>query len=271
MSEVTAETVKPDLEARARRLGWKPQEEYKGRRDWVPAEQFIETAENELPVLRENLRKLDEKYVKDVNSLKGELGEIKQVLTDYREFASRGEQRAYERARKDLEDKRDTAVAHADTETFKQTQKELEELDKQAREVTKPKAEVEKPAVAVPDPAITSWIAENDWFSRDRELHAFAKSQDAYLIEAKPGLSVAERLEMVKERTKREFPDKFGNPRREQAAAVAEPGSQPSRKKGGKTYDDLPAEAKAACDKFVKSIPGFKKEDYVRDYDWSEA
>ena len=268
MSDADIETkvAAPEIVDRARRLGWRPQEEYNGRREWVPAEKFIETAENELPVLRENLRRLDNLYTKDVGSLKGELTEMKQVLTDFREFASRGEQRAYEKAKRELLEKRDVAVAHADTETFKQVDREIEELDKSV----KPK-EPEKKADAPPppDPAITSWIAENPWFTTDPAMMAYAKSQDQYLMTAKAGLSVAERLAEVKERTKKEFPDKFGNPKREQASSVAEPGAQPSTRKKGKTYDDLPPEAKAACDKFVKTIPNYKREDYVKEYDWS--
>jgi hypothetical protein len=256
----------PEIVERARRLGWRPQEEYSGRREWVPAEKFIEVSEKELPVLRENLRRLDNLYTKDVGALKNELSEVKQVLTDFREFSTRAEQRAYEKAKRELEEKRDVAVAHADTESFKAAQKELDELDK----TSKPKPEVEKPAkVDAPDPAITSWIAENSWFTTDTEMMAYAKSQDQYLMQTKPGLSISERLAMVKDRTKKEFPDKFGNPKREQASSVADPAPAPSRQKKGKTYDDLPPEAKAACDKFVKTIPGYKREDYVKEYDWS--
>ena len=47
----------------------------------------------------------------------------------------------------------------------------------------------------------------------------------------------------------------------------------PSRKggaKGGKkSYDNLPPEAKAACDKFIKSGLFKSKQDYVDMYDWS--
>jgi hypothetical protein len=262
----TTDAPAPEVVERARRLGWRPQEEYNGRREWVPADKFIETAEKELPVLRENLRRLDSLYTKDVSSLKNELTEVKQVLTDFREFSTRAEQRAYEKAKREIEEKRDVAVAHADTESFKAAQRELEELDK----TVKPKApEVEKPKIDTPDPAITSWIAENPWFTTDATMMAYAKAQDQFLMAAKPGLTVAERLAEVKDRTKKEFPDKFGNPKREQASSVAEPGAPPTRQKKGKTYDDLPPEAKAACDKFVKSIPGYKREDYVKDYDWS--
>ena len=267
-TETQANAPAPELVERAKRLGWRPQEEYSGRREWVSADKFIETAENELPVLRENLRRLDSLYTKDVGSLKSELTEMKQVLGDFREFASRGEQRAYEKAKRELEEKRDVAVAHADTETFKATQKEIDELDKSV----KPKEPTERTEkkIDAPDPAITSWIGENPWFTTDSELMEYAKAQDQFLMKAKPGLSVAERLAMVKDRTKKEYPDKFGNPRREQASSVAEPGAAPApRNKGKKTYDDLPAEAKAACDKFVRTIPNYKREDYVKEYDWS--
>lgn len=261
-----AAQVAPEIAERARRLGWRPQEEYNGRREWVPADKFIETAENELPVLRENLRRLDSMYVKDLGDTRKELAEVKEVLKDFREFSTRAETRAYEKAKRELEEKRDVAVAHADTETFKAAQREIDELDKSV----KPKpAEPEKPKVDAPDPAITSWIGENSWFTTDPELMAYAKSQDQFLMQTKPGLSVSERLAAVKDRTKKEFPDKFGNPKREQASSVAEPGAQPTRQKKGKTYDDLPADAKAACDKFVKTIPNYKREDYVKEYDWS--
>src|ERR1700749_5032130 len=125
-TETQATGPAPEIVERARRLGWRPQEEYSGRREWVPADKFIETAENELPVLRENLRRLDSLYTKDVGSLKNELSEVKQVLTDFREFASGAERRAYEKAKRELIEKRDVAVAHADTETFKQVNAEIE-------------------------------------------------------------------------------------------------------------------------------------------------
>jgi hypothetical protein len=256
----------PEIVDRARRLGWRPQEDYNGKRDWVPPDKFIETAENELPVLRENLRRLDHLYTKDVGALRSELTEVKQVLTDFREFATRGEQRAYEKAKRELLEKRDVAVAHADTESFKAIDKEIEALDQTVKPTVPDK---KSDTVAPPDPAITAWIGENAWFTTDPVLMAYAKAQDQFLMQTKPGMTVTERLGEVKDRTRKEYPDKFGNPKREQASSVAEPGAPPVRPKKGKGYDDLPAEAKAACDKFVRTIPGYKREDYVKDYDWS--
>jgi hypothetical protein len=41
-------------------------------------------------------------------------------------------------------------------------------------------------------------------------------------------------------------------------------GSPPSP--GGKSYSDLPPDAKAMCDDFVKRVPGFTRDRYVKDY-----
>ena len=37
-----------------------------------------------------------------------------------------------------------------------------------------------------------------------------------------------------------------------------------------RSYENLPTEAKAACDRFLKQGLIRNKEDYVREYDWSE-
>jgi len=132
-----------------------------------------------------------------------------------------------------------------------------------------PKPKVEAPASAV-DPIIQDWISKEEWFNRDRSLNAYAVDVFGVLERDHPGMSKAEMLAETKKRTVDKFPEKFGiNPMRENAAAVGEPkGGNSSPRKRGKSYDDLPPEAKHACDKFVKTIPGFTKEKYVADYDW---
>ena len=51
---VTGDDLDMSVEARARRMGWYPKEEFHGRpEDWIPAEKFIDRAEKEAPILRE--------------------------------------------------------------------------------------------------------------------------------------------------------------------------------------------------------------------------
>ena len=77
-------------------------------------------------------------------------------------------------------------------------------------------------------------------------------------------------LAETKKRTMNKFPEKFGiNTRREEPASVSTPSGQVTTQRSRKkTYDDLPAEAKSACDKFVKTIPGYTRDKYVAAYDW---
>lgn len=264
----------PDIEARARAQGWRPKEEFKGDvSKWKDAQTYVEVGEQFMPVAIERNRALEDKFGRteaELRAVRAELSEMKQTFNDYREFASNGERRAYERAKQELLARRDVAVQHADTETFKQVEGELAELAK-----TIPVAKVEmKPngagnGIHAPDPTITRWVEENTWFTSDKELNAFARNHDAYLLEAKPGMSVSERLAAVKAKTKGEFPEKFDNPLRDAPSTVAASNGGTPRKTNKRTYDDLPSEAKKACDKFVKTIPGFKQADYIRDYDWS--
>lgn len=267
----------PDTEARARIQGWRPKEEFRGPPEkWIDAEKFLDVAAEVLPVARQQNKILEEKVSRLENQnreISGKLTDVTQVLTDFREFASRGEQRAYERAKKELMDRRDAAIQHADRDAFNKVDAEIIELDKSVR----PKPAVEERGAAAgtgkpppPDPAIVAWIAENPWFNTDADLNLFARSHDDYLLKAKPGLPVSDRLAAVKAKTKAEFPDKFENPLRESAASVATPRGGGQQRAPKHSYENLPPEAKKACDKFVKTIPGFSKDEYVKAYAWED-
>jgi len=67
-------------------------------------------------------------------------------------------------------------------------------------------------------------------------------------------------------RTEAAFPAQ--NPNRGQPSSVETGGSRTTETStDDKSYENLPADAKAACDRFVKN-QGMKQEDYVASYDW---
>lgn len=265
------------VEDAARRMGWRPKEEYRGDPEkWRPADEFVERGLNELPVLRDRYRKLDEKYAKDVGDLKNQVKEMGEVLSEFREFASKGEERAYQRAMRELVAKRDAAVMHADTETFKATQAEIDSLNDSVRQTVKEhkKEEVKQPAQTAQavDPYVEQWVSENSWFTSSKMLKNAAVAFHTALLEDSPGLSLRENLAMVREEVMKRFPEKFENKRRSAPAAVSDGGSADTSRRGkGKGYNDLPPDAKAACDRFVKTIPGFTKDSYVKQYFGEDA
>jgi hypothetical protein len=261
------EVHQDNSEAKARRLGWVPKEEFKGDPDkHRSAEEFLQRGETILPILQRDNKKLHD----TVGRLEKKLEETTETLKTFSEFASKAEERAYKKARTELEAKLDGAIATADVDQARQIRKEIADLEvdppKPPKRDPKPIGEPDKPAV---DPEVQSWLNDNSWFDKSASLRAYAVEEFGELEKRYPGKSKTELLAETKQRTVDRFPEKFGvNPRREGAAAVASPSGVTTRKPAGKTYDDLPVEAKRACDKFVRTIHGYTKEKYCQAYDW---
>lgn len=253
-----------EVEARAKRLGWVPAEEFKGDpAKHRSAEEFLDRGETLLPILKRDNDKLHE----GMSRLERRLAEQEKTFGQFAEFATKAEERAYRRALTELEAKRDAAIETADVNGAKSAQRQIDELNKDAApKVEKSKTE-DTPRV---DPTVTAWISENDWFDKDPALRGFALKVFDKLEKATPGRSKSEMLAETKQKVMDKFPEDFGiNPKREGAGAVNEPGGGTApKKKTGKNYEDLPAEAKKACDKFVKTIPGYTRDKYVKDYEW---
>lgn len=256
-------------EVEARDYGWAPKDQFKGPEGkWKPADQYLEWAKQTGRLPKSEFDEIKRQFpaIRQENqSLKAELGEIKSTLNQFVEFSSKAEERSYNRAKAELEAKIEAAANNGDAAGAKAGLRELEALKPES--APKPKADA---APTVPlDPVIQDWISKEEWFTKSPVLNTYAKDVFGKLESDKPGLSKAELLAETKRLTMEKFPEKFGiNPMRNGAPVVGDPsGATPPRKRG-KTYDDLPPEAKKACDKFVKTIPGYKRETYVKDYDW---
>lgn len=234
-----------EVEQKARKMGWTPKEEFKGDPEkWRSAEEFVERGENMVPILRDTVRKQERK-----------IADLERNIAEIAVNATKSEQRAVQKALSELKARQIEAVAAGNTEAFVQIDQEIEDLHKQALE--------SQPKPKGPPPEYVEWEEKNTWVRNDPVMLAYAESQFEYLKRTKPGMLYSEVLESVSKAVKKEFPDKFSNPRRESAPSVE--GSTPSPKKGGKTYADLPKEAKEACDRFVERYK-VKREDYVKQY-----
>lgn len=252
-----------EIETRARRMGWAPKEEFRGDpARWKEAKEFLDRGENELPILRDRYRALEERSDKEIGGIKKQLDETLGVLKEFRDFSRTAEERAYKKAKDDLEARMEYAVGQADTDAFKAAKRDLDQLEAPKAAPKPEEARTTAPAVPV---EITQFIADNPWFNNDPELRAYAGAVHDRIMRERPGVPLAEQLQEAKREVVARFPDKFSNPRREQAAAVTAPGGSSPRKKG-KGYDDLPGDAKKICDRFVKTIPGYKREEYVKVY-----
>lgn len=242
-----AKEQEPDIEARARRMGWVPKEEFRGPESgWKDAEAFVEAGENALPVLRERNRKLDSEVAKlqaIVRELPGKLSKI--------------EQQMYERATRELKDRQRKAVESGDVEEFDAVEREISSLQKQAKEEDGGKKKVDT------QPIVDAWAKQNPWFNDDEDMAAYAQGIHSKTWDGNPD-TLEENLEMVTERVKKTFAAKFENPNRQKPAAVEGNGAKIKTKRG-KGYDDMPAEARAVCDELV-AAKVLTKDQYIKDY-----
>lgn len=285
----TSGTGADDTEARARRIGWVPKEEFRGDPDkWRPAGEFLEWGDKLLPVIQERNRKLDDRLARMERDSKtreerliGELRESREAFQRFRELNEGVAKRSYDRARADILAEREAAVAAADPAAFRKADEALAELDKSApkpaearrdgdddrggerREESQSRRE-QPPEVS---DAVKNWVAENTWFTADKS--AGAKATALFGTNIAMGMSEEDALADVRQSIERLRPDLFENPRREAPASVRTPsGGKPPRRGNGRSFDDLPKEAKDAYTMFHKQDPKFTKEAYLADYAW---
>lgn len=241
-----------DAEARARSLGWVPKEEFRGDPDtWRSAEEFIKHGEETLPILRENIKKLHTK-----------LDEQGRVIKNFAEHHKKTEERAYNQALKKLQEERRDAVDKGDTARFEEIDGEIKELEE--TKASDPAGD--KGDKKAGQPGFAEWKNDNSWYDDDIEMSMYADQVGSYFASHNPDLPPGEIFSIVTKEVKAKFPHRFKNPRRGNPSTV-ETGSPAPGEGGGKgrSYADLPPEAKATCNDFVKQGL-LTKEQYVKDY-----
>jgi hypothetical protein len=285
--QARAERAAPDVESFARRLGWRPKEEFKPpanrpNAEWMDADAFVERVQSEAPLRNERLRFQDQMLAKQdtqIKELSERLEKLTKVSEEQLEHTRTAHQRGFMRAREELERRMDEAAANGDREAYQEAKRGLISLHDQAPpRPSEKKTEEKKPdppaAQPVIDPATTAFMAENPWAVEghpnfNKPMYLFALGLEEQIGRTRPGLSTAERLAAVKEEMRKEFPTKFSNPNRDRSAAVATPGTAPraGANKKAKTEADLPAEDRAVMERLVRA-KALTKEQYLKDYNW---
>jgi hypothetical protein len=252
--------------------GWVSKDKYRGdEKDWVGAETFVKRGREILPILRKN----NENLLKELNQTKENLKEFKQAADEFKKF----QKDSYARKAKDLEaqveqlkDARAEAISNGDGKRVNALD---DAIDTVKEEVKVAKDEGNK-VTAKPTPNITNtvdpnlqhWLDRNPWFGKDKRQTGIANSLGEALREEQPHLRGEAFLSKLDEVLAEELPQRFGKRTPNYTAESGSNRERPSGNNGKRSYSDLPPEAKAACDRFVKQKL-MTKETYVSEYDWS--
>ena len=254
-----------DIEAQARQLGWSPKEHFKGDpKHWVDAETYVNRGEQIMPILRQNNRKLET----ELTATKSELTALREQLTaaqtavkelkDFNSLTARDKAKA---TKADLIRGITEAREAGNVEQEVTLQDQLSETNAAIREAEKEPTKEEKPAPKA-DPALAAaketfdaWRRENPWYDDDPVRHGLAEGFAVKL--RKDGTDLVGRA-FFDEVAKQVTAFTGGGKREKPPADRVEGGGRGSGQGGGgssssgKSYADLPTEAKAACEKFAQ-------------------
>lgn len=290
-------------EQRAAAMGWKPlpvdarnpqPHEYRGDpRRWTDAATFIAHGEEELPILRDQNRRMSEKLARmepEVTTLRRTVDEQNVAIRHVTALAKRADSRGYERAKAELVQQRRQAVEAGDVEAHDQVQEQLDALEAS-------RAEIEEPAPpAAPEPTpppvgqapeITQFVRDHPWFLSSPRLKTAMIAQHNAVIAEEPEWPLQDQLDEALERMTKLFPEVAEQegqppvarqpatppaPRRRAAPSLAPSGPQGPRRPTSAPIDRItdPAEraqARSAFESMRRADPGFTEAEYMKIYD----
>ncbi len=258
-----------DWEAEAKPDGWVDEKDFKGDNRpavFYDAKTFVLNGEKINSNLKAKLGRQDE----SIAELREEVQRQARANAEFGEYHQQTvERQKRENADRIVELEREIAqaVTDGDGTVYTEKEREREQLREQARE-----SEV-APAQTEHNRRAEAWTKDNSWYDNesagyDAELRKYADNI-APRIDAEGYTGPAFFKELTR-RTKAEYPNKFNNPRQTDPSSVEMGGDREgSEDPKPKTYEALPPDAKAACDRFIKD--GFTtKEKYCANYDWED-
>lgn len=236
------------VEDRAKTMGWRPMDEFSGDKSYfVDADEFVRNADEKMPVMRSNMRKMQ----RDIHNLT-------ESLTLQADMAKETLVAQKNRMESEFDAKLREAVQDGDTETYDLvTAQKTQEM--KAFDTPGP-----KPAASTAfESAFGDFEDRNEWYGANLPATDFANAEGIRVRDANPGISPVDELKKVEAAVKREFTSLGKNPNRNKASAVGN-GRRPGKAKGAKTYEAMPIESRDACDNMVSR--GISKDAFVKNY-----
>ena len=263
------------IEQDARLFGWVPKEEFRGAEEtWVDAETFVKRGKEINPILRANNERLKKEMEAERKKHSDEINELKKSAEEFKQFqkdAFERKQKQLEAELSDLKNQRKEAIREGDADLVVELEDRIEDLKVEKDKKPEPVAAPTPPAqeeIKV-DPSLGEWLEGNKWFGQDAEATEIANALGVTLRKQFPTLSGKAFLDKLDEKLKQRVPELYGNQNQTRSAVEGSTTRGSSSNSGKKSYDNLPADAKAACDKFVKQGLFKSKQEYVDLYDWN--
>ncbi len=251
-------TEERDYVAEATAQGW--DENYEGENK-VDAQVFVEKGEKIAAIAQSQRNKAQAENalladrIAKLESANKEFGEYKDAQL------ARSEARNKDLLN-ELSLRRDKEAAADDLAAFSKTTYEMEQV-RENLNVAPPRP---TNGGNEPNPLYDAWLINNDWYNTDPKLRAIADGIEGKIGQS--GYSGQAYYDEVTRQVKAMSPDSFGNKKRSGTTEVELGGELETKPASdAHVYDNLPPDAKAACDKFIAS-GHTTKESYCATYEW---
>lgn len=272
------DTISSDAEKEAAgKQGWTDKDVYKGDPEaWKPAKQFIEDGEKIAGLQVKKAKALEEgmtnmaSQLKEVAATNAELKETMRLLAEHNKQSIKKVKTDAALKIAELTKKKHEAIEARDVEGVKDAEAEIEMVKDTIPEQVEKVEKAEKTPVGG-DPVLAKWVEDNPWYYGSPKVKMYTDTC-AEIMAHKIGDKrpfTREELDTLTEQVKEEYPEEFGNPKGKRAPAVNNGGPPAVIPKNKRVYENLPPEAKKNCDRFLRDIPNFTKEQYCTDY-WGD-
>lgn len=181
-----------DIEIKARQMGWRPREEFRGPdHKWVDAEEFVERGESWVPYLKER----NSYFERTVQTQQKEIDELKGMIAEGNDRLRRSEQIGYKRAMRELEQRKSEAIANADPVEVRRVEAEIQELGPEPKPAQQAAQANQRPA-----PEVTEWVENNPWVRQTGRAWRMAVEELNEVQRDAPMMPLADQLAEVKKR-----------------------------------------------------------------------
>ncbi len=257
-----------ETQAKAEKLGWIPPSRFKGDPErFIDAEDYIERGETVLPIVKEQNKRLHlELDALKVAQLKTEaaLKGATDALADIEERNTVATQKAVEKAKADVKAQLAAASEAGDHAAVAELTEQMVDLNN----APPPAKKEEKQEVKAfsPPPDLVEWNTENPWFGTNKRRTALALGIAQELRDGGETSTGKAFFNKVKEEMEKELKETKEPPRDDKVEGARGSGEE----RGGarpKTFANLPADARAACDADARNFVGPTKK-YKTQAEW---
>lgn len=285
-----SEAASTEIETKARSHGWVPETEWRGdKAKWIPASEYVQRTEQIVNVVKTENRRLHETNDQLNARLAASEARVNELSTSVEALKNFNTEVSEERVRalrtkisKEIKEAREAGDVETELELTGQLNTATRALETSKERKTTPATNTGAAATGAAPVVDPEWAAENKWFGTDEPRSDYAMGVAQRIRVKHPNLVGRAFLNKVSEEVLKAMP--LTNPDRG-APSKVEGGSNGAGGGGAgsggaktKTYADLPADARAVCDRFAKTLVGptkvykteaeFQKH-YVSQYDFS--